>query len=116
MLNGVNDDYSNLNTRLKKNMLKMIFKIVNKISQVYLQEWLKLSSEIHLTTTRIECIIEEDIHQTKKHKSEAKLFTIRAANIWNLLPYGLLSLEMLLQFKTGVDRRLPLEKRPEHHS
>ena len=38
MLNGVNDDYSNLNTRLEKKMLKMILKIVNKISNVYLQE------------------------------------------------------------------------------
>jgi len=84
MLNGVNDDYSNLNTRLEKNMLKMILKIVNKISQVYLQEWLKLSSEIHLTTTRSECINEDDIHQTKKHKSEAKLFTIMGQQIYGI--------------------------------
>ena len=38
MLNGVGDDYCNLNARLEKNMLKMTFKIINKINPVYLQE------------------------------------------------------------------------------
>jgi len=116
MLNGVNDDYSNLNTRLEKNMLKMILKIVNKISQVYLQEWLKPSSEIHLTTARSECIIEEDIHQTKKHKSEAKLLPSGGSKYMEFVALWVTSLEILLPVKKGVGRRLLSENRPKHHS
>ena len=102
MLGGVNEEHCNLNTRLEENMLKMMFKIVNKTSPVYLQERVKLTSEIHLKTTR-SALSKKIFIKKKSTMSDTKLFTTRAASVWNSLPYKLTSMESFLQFKKGVE-------------
>ena len=102
MLCRVNKEHCNLNTRLEKNMLKMMFKIVNKTSPVYLQERLKLTSEIHSKTTR-SALSKKIFIEKIRTKSDAKLFTTWAASLWNSLPYKLTSMESFLQVKKGVE-------------
>ena len=102
MLSGVNEEHCNLNTRLEENMLKMMFKIINKTSPVYLQERVKLTSEIHSKTTR-SALSKKIFIKKKSTKSDTKLFTTRAASVWNSLPYKLTSMESFLQFKKGVE-------------
>ena len=72
-----------------------------KTNPVYLQERLKLTSEINLKTTR--SALSKKIFQEKSTKSDAKLFTTRAASVWNSLPYKLTSIGSFLQFKKGVE-------------
>jgi len=64
-------------------MLKMIFKIVGKISPVYLQKRLKLSSEIHSRTTR-SALSKKIFIKKINTKLEAKPLTTKAASVWNL--------------------------------
>ena len=102
LLEGKNDKYCNLNTRLEKNILKMMFKSVNKISPVYLQKRIKLAREIHSRTTR-SALSKKIFIEKRNTKSEAKLFTTRAASLWNSLPYELTSLDSFLRFKISIE-------------
>ncbi len=79
-----------------------MFKSVNKISPVYLRERIKLASEIHSRTTR-SALSKKIFIEKRNTKSEAKLFKTRAANLWNLLPYELTSLDSFLRFKIGIE-------------
>ena len=67
----------------------MMFKIVNKISPVYLQERLKFSNEINSRATK-SALSQKIFIKKINTKSEAKLVTSRAAGVWNSLPYGLI--------------------------
>ena len=83
-------------------MLKKMFKIVNKTSPVYLQELLKLTNLIHSKTTR--SALSKRIFVKKiRTKTVSKLFTTRAASIWNSIPYKLTSVKSYVQFKKGVE-------------
>ena len=59
---------------------KIMFKIVDKISVVYLQEQLKLSSEIDSRTTR-SALSKKIFIKKLNTKSEVKFFTTRAASV-----------------------------------
>ena len=108
MLNRMNIDYCKLNTRLEKNMIKMIFKIVGKISPVYLQKRLKLSSEIHSRATR-SALSNKIFIKRINTKLEAKLW-LQKQQVYGI--YGLTSMECQLLFNVDVF----FQQRPEHHS